>query len=95
MEAYDQGNDTEAAEQFQTVLDEDTELTEGIIDKISQLKVVKEEVEKKRREMEARQNPKSNPSSRTSETLTVWQSLNRNSEYLVTTKFGTNEATTT
>ena len=57
MEAYDQGNDAEAAEQFQTVLDEDTELTKGIIDKISQLKVVKEEVEKKQREMEACRNP--------------------------------------
>ena len=42
MEAYDQGNDAEAAEQFQNVLDEDTELTKVIIDKISQLKVFKE-----------------------------------------------------
>ena len=56
VEAYDQGTDTEAAEQFQNVLDEDTEFTEGIIDKISQLKVLKEEVGKKRREMEAHQN---------------------------------------
>ena len=57
VEAYDQGTDTEAAVQFQNVLDEDTDFTEGIIDKISQLKVLKEEVEKKRREMEARHNP--------------------------------------
>ena len=47
VDAYDQGVDPEAAEQFQTVLDKDHEFTYNIIDKISQLKVLKEEVEKK------------------------------------------------
>ena len=35
------------------MLDEDTEFTDGIIDKILQLKVLKEEAEKKCREIEA------------------------------------------
>ena len=56
VEVYNQGIDTEAAVQFQNVLDEDTDFIEGIIDKISQLQVLKEEVEKKRREMEAHHN---------------------------------------
>ena len=55
IEAYDQSNDTEAVKHFQQVLDEDSELTDNIIDKISQLKVLKEEAEKKRREIEASQ----------------------------------------
>ena len=54
MEPYDQNNDTEAPEQFQNVLDEDTKFTDGIIDKISQLKVLKEKIEKKCRELETR-----------------------------------------
>ena len=95
MEAYDQSTDTEAAENFQKVLDEDIELTDRIIDKVSQLKVLKE-AEKKPREIEASQGSnleqKSNPSVRTGQTVTVWHSFNRNSKYLVTTKFGTNES---
>jgi len=51
VEAYEQSSDTEAAEQFQSV---DADLIEGIIDKISELKVLKEAVEKKCRESEAR-----------------------------------------
>jgi len=57
VEAYEQSSDTEAAEQFQSILDEDADFIEGIIDKISKLKVLKEAVEKKRKESEARHNP--------------------------------------
>jgi len=56
VEAYDQSSDTKAAEQFQKVLDEDLDFTEGIIDKISELKVLKEEAEKKWKEIEAHNN---------------------------------------
>jgi len=42
--------------QQSNVLDEDTGFIEGIIDKISQLRVLKEELEKKHREIEARHN---------------------------------------
>ena len=52
-EAYGQSEDAVAAEQFQTVLDEDSELVDGIIDKISQLKILKEELERKRKESES------------------------------------------
>ena len=44
-EAYEQNEDTDGAEQFQTTLDEDSELVDGIIDKMSQLKILKEELE--------------------------------------------------
>ena len=43
VDAYDQGIDPEAAEQFQTVLDKDHEFTYNIIDKISQLRRGREE----------------------------------------------------
>jgi len=46
-DAYDQSDDVEAAEQFQSVLDEESEFTDGIIVKISQLKILKGEVERK------------------------------------------------
>jgi len=57
VEAYEQSSDTEAAEKFQPVLDGDADFIEGIIDKISELKVLKEAVERKHRESEARHNP--------------------------------------
>ena len=53
-EAYGQSEDAVAAEQFQTILDEDSELVDGIIDKISQLKILKEELERKCKESEGR-----------------------------------------
>ena len=53
-EAYEQNEDTDGAEQFQTTLDEDSELVDGIIDKMSQLKILKEELERKRKESESR-----------------------------------------
>ena len=51
-EAYDQAEDTDAAEQFQTTLDEDSELIDNTITNISQLKLLKEESERKRKELE-------------------------------------------
>ena len=53
LEAYDQSTDTEASEHFQQVLNEDSKLTKRIIDKISQLKALKEEAEMISREIEA------------------------------------------
>ena len=53
-EAYEQNEDTDGAEQFQTALDEDSELVDCIIDKMSQLKILKEELERKRQESESR-----------------------------------------
>ena len=41
IEAYEQSNDNEGAEQFQRVLDEECDLLGSIIDKISQLKFLK------------------------------------------------------
>ena len=54
-DAYDHNEDPVPAEQFQAVLDKDSELTDGIIDKISQLKILKEELKRKRREHEGRE----------------------------------------
>lgn len=51
-EAYEQAEDTEAAEQFQSTLDEESELIDNTITNISQLKLLKEESERKRRELE-------------------------------------------
>ena len=51
-EAYEQAEDTDAAEQFQTTLDEDSELIENTITNISQLKLLKDESERKCRELE-------------------------------------------
>ena len=51
-EAYEQAEDTDAAEQFQTTLDKDSELVENTITNTSQLKLLKEESERKRRELE-------------------------------------------
>ena len=51
-EAYEQAGETEAAEQFQTTLDEQSELIDDTITKISRLKLLKEELEKRHRESE-------------------------------------------
>ena len=59
VETYEQNSDTEAAEQFQSVLDGDADFIEGIINKISELKVLEEAVEKKKcKESEARYDPR-------------------------------------
>ena len=46
-EALEQEENTEALEQFQTTLDEESELIEDTIGKIAQLKIMKEEIEKR------------------------------------------------
>ena len=56
--AYEQSEETNAAaraEQLQSTLDEESKFTDGIIGKISHLKLLKETVERKRREMESTQ----------------------------------------
>ena len=53
-EAYEQANDTEGAEQFQLTFDEESEIIDGVIDKVSQLKILKEELEQRRRETETK-----------------------------------------
>ena len=53
-DAYDAGDDAEATRQFHATLDEDVEFIDGVISKVSQLKTLKEEVER-RRELEATQ----------------------------------------
>ena len=53
VDAYDTGNDAEAATEFHTTLDEDSEFMDNVISKVSQLKTLKEEVERRRREFEA------------------------------------------
>ena len=54
IEAYEQNNDNEGAEQFQSVLDEESEIIDGIIDKVSKLKVLRGELEQRRRESDRR-----------------------------------------
>ena len=49
-DAYEQNEETQAAEQFQTTLNEESEFTDGVLDKISQLKILLETVERKRGE---------------------------------------------
>ena len=46
----------EGAEQFQLTLDEESEVIDGVIDKLSQLKVLKTELECRRQEGESRPN---------------------------------------
>lgn len=52
-DAYEVGGDSEGAKQFHTTLDEDSELINNIIGKLSQLRALKEELERKRRELES------------------------------------------
>ena len=54
IEVYEQNNDNEGAEQFQSVLDEESEITVGIIDKVSQLKVLRGKLEQRRHESDRR-----------------------------------------
>lgn len=55
-DALDQSEDTSSKEEFQAIQDEDAEFTDSIIDKLSQLKILKEEVEKRCRLTNPRQN---------------------------------------
>ena len=53
VDAYEQSEEVKAAEQFQTALNEETEFTDGILDRISQLKILRETVERKKGEADA------------------------------------------
>lgn len=53
-DAYEAGGDNESAKQFETMLDENSEFIDDIIGKVSQLRSMKEELERKRRELESR-----------------------------------------
>ena len=55
VDAYGNGNDAEAAAVFHATLDEDSEFTDNAISKVSQLKMLKEEVERRRKEFETSQ----------------------------------------
>ena len=55
IDALEQNEDTTLTEEFQSTLDEDAELTDEVIDKLSQLKLLKEEVEKRQRLTTSRQ----------------------------------------
>ena len=46
IDALEQSEETTSAEEFQFTLDEDAELNDEVIDKLSQLKLLKKEVEK-------------------------------------------------
>ena len=43
----DEFDDSEAASEFQIALDEDSELMDNVINKVSQLKTLKEEIKRK------------------------------------------------
>ena len=55
IDALEQSEETTSTEEFQFTLDEDAELTDEVIDKLSQLKLLKEEVEKRQRLSTSRQ----------------------------------------
>jgi len=52
VETLEQAEDNEAMQQFQTTLVEESKLIDDTITKMSQLKVMKEEVERKRKDLE-------------------------------------------
>ena len=52
-DAYETGGDIESARQLEAMLDEDSEFIDNIIGKVSQLRSMKEELERKRRELES------------------------------------------
>ena len=55
IDALEQSEETTSTEEFQFTLDEDAELTDEVIDKLSQLKLLKEEIEKRQRLSTSRQ----------------------------------------
>ena len=57
-DALEQSEDTSSAEEFQSTLDADEEFTDGIIDRISRLRILKEEVERKSRSTQSKQSQK-------------------------------------
>ena len=64
-EAYENNHDEEGAGQFQLTLDEEGEFIDEVIDKMSQLKVLKEELERRRQASE--RTPSENVEARTSD----------------------------
>ena len=52
-DAYEAGGNTESAKQFESVLEEDGELIDNIIGKVSQLKPLKEELKRQIRDLES------------------------------------------
>ena len=65
IEAYEQSEDLEGAERFQNILNEETELIDSVLTRISKLKIMKGEAEWKHSEIEMAQSCKSDSSSDT------------------------------
>ena len=59
IEVFKQNNDVEGAEQFQLTLDDESEVINGVIDKLFQLKVLKAELEHRHWKSERRPNESS------------------------------------
>jgi len=75
VEAYEQAEDTEAAKQFHTTLDQESELIDDIISKISQLKLMKEETERRHKELQSSRSQdleQSHTSPRTSKSVAIY-----------------------
>ena len=53
VDAYDQSEDTEGVELFQQTLDEDAEVMDNVVSRISELKIMKEELERGHSQLEA------------------------------------------
>ena len=68
IEAYEQSKDQAGAEEFQNILDEEADLIDGVLTRISELKILKGEVERKRNETEMAQSHRSGGSSETERT---------------------------
>jgi len=74
VDAYEQNNDTEGAEQFQKALDEEADLIDDVLTRTSELKVLRDELERKRKELStdsnaAQTNP---PSTQGSSIASIW-----------------------
>ena len=54
IDALEQADDSEGTEQFQNVLDEDAELMDIVLTRISEVKVLKDELERVRKDFELR-----------------------------------------
>ena len=65
IEAYEQSEDQEGAEQFQNILDEEAELIDSVLTRISKLKILKGKVEQQHSEIEMAQSRKPDSSSDT------------------------------
>ena len=65
IEALEQNDDTEGSEQFQKVLDEEAELIDDVVSRISELKILKGELERKRAMLETVRSRTSNNTSAT------------------------------